>query len=168
MKRIAVFVLLVLAAVVLQSSALSRLTFFGVAPDLVVMVVITIALLEGPIPGAVAGFAAGLLIDFPLETPAGLTGLAYLAVGYLTGIVRPYVQPTAVLFPVLAVGIGSLISGALFSLLLFLFGAQPDPLVRVTRVVLLTAVYNTLLTPLVYPVIRRLLAIYPGEKVQRW
>lgn len=153
---------------VLQSSALSRLTFFGVAPDLVVMLVITIGLLEGPLAGAVSGFAAGLLIDFPLETPAGLTGLGYLTVGYLTGIVRPYVQPTAVLFPVLAVGIGSLLSGTLFVLLLFLFGGQPDPLIRVVRVVFLTAVYNVLLTPLVFPVIRRLLAIYPSEKVQRW
>lgn len=163
-----IFVLLVLGAVVLQSTALSRLTFFGVAPDLVVMLVITIALMEGPIPGAVSGFAAGLMIDFPLETPTGLTGLAYLAVGYLTGIVRPYVQPTAVLFPVIAVGIGSLISGTLFATLLFLFGGQPDPIARVVRVVLLTAVYNTMLTPLVYPVIRRVLAIYPSDKVQRW
>ncbi len=167
MKRIAVFVLFMLTAVILQTSLLSRIRIFGVGPDLVLVIVIALALIEGPLTGAVAGLGGGLLRDFLLEAPAGLTGLSYLAVGYLVGTIRPYVQTSGVLLPVSAVGLGSLAGTGLYILLSYLLGEQPDPLERVLRVLLLTSLYNAMVTPFVYPVVRRVVSIYPREKVYR-
>lgn len=168
MKRTAVFVLIVLTAVILQTALLSRVRIFGVAPDLVLVLIISLALLEGPLVGAAAGFGGGILRDFLLETPAGLTSLAYLAVGYVVGTVRPYVQSTSVFLPVAAVGAASFVGTVLYALLAFLLGAQADPFGRIARVVVLTSVYNTLLTPFVYPMLRRIASLYPRDRVYRW
>jgi rod shape-determining protein MreD len=168
MKRFLVFGLIVLTAVIIQSSVLSRITLFGVAADVILVVVVSIGLAEGSIAGAGAGFAGGLLRDSLLEGPAGITALSYLTVGYLVGMVRPYVPVAAIAPPVAAVALGSVLGGTLHLFFSFLLGGVADPFGRVVKVILLSSVYNTLLTPLVYPIVARVVAIYPRERVYRW
>lgn len=167
MKRFAVISLVMLTAALLQTTVFAR-TFFGVAPDLLLVVVISLALTEGPVTGAVSGFSGGLLRDLLLNSPKGLTGLAYLIVGYAVGIGRPYVQSTSVFVPVAAIFVGSFAGSVLFEVLQALLGRGNIPFDHEVRVVLLTAVYNTLMTPFVYPLIRKLTAVYSREKVYRW
>ncbi|MCA1839743.1 MAG: rod shape-determining protein MreD [Actinomycetota bacterium] len=167
MKKVAFFTLIILTAELLQSTLFAR-SFFGVAPDLLLVVVISFALLEGPTTGAMAGFSAGLLRDLLLDAPKGITGLAYLIVGYVVGSVRPYVQSMSVFVPVAGILGGSLFGSALYEILRALLGQQSLSFGRQLRVVLLTAVYNTLLTPFVYPVIRKVVETYNREKVYRW
>lgn len=163
----AVLALVMLTAVVLQSSVFTRITLFGVAPDLVVVVVISLALLEGPVPGAAAGFGGGLLRDLLLEAPKGITGLAYLIVGYAVGTVRPYVQ-SSVLLPVAGIFLGTLAGSTLYVALSVILGQQVESIVRVGQVVVLTALYNTLLSPFIFPIVSKVVSIYPREKVYRW
>jgi rod shape-determining protein MreD len=167
-KRLLVFGLIVLTAVIIQSSVLSRITLFGVAADLILVVVVSIGLAEGSMAGAGAGFAGGLLRDSLLEGPTGITALSYLTVGYLVGKIRPYIPEAAIAPPVAAVALGSLLGGTLHLFFSFLLGGVADPISRVAKVILLTSVYNTLLTPLVYPLVSRIVAIYPRERVYRW
>ncbi|MGH2812917.1 MAG: rod shape-determining protein MreD [Actinomycetota bacterium] len=167
MKRFVLLALLVVTAVILQSALLSRIRLFGVAPDVIALTVIALAILEGPFVGAASGFGGGVLRDVLLETPAGLSSISYLTVGYAVGSIRPYVQSTSVLVPIAAVGLGTLASGAFYVLLTFLLGGPPEPLERVARVVGLTAVYNALLTPIFFPLIRRLSSLAPRERLFR-
>lgn len=167
MRRIAIFTLIILTAELLQSTLFAR-AFFGVAPDLLLVVVISFAILEGPTSGAIAGFSAGLLRDLLLDAPKGITGLAYLLVGYVVGAIRPYVQSMSVFVPVAGIFSGSLFGSALYEILRALLGQQNLPLSRQLRVVILTATYNTLLAPFVYPVVRKVVESYQREKVYRW
>jgi len=168
MRRASLFALLILTAVLLQTTAFSRLTLFGVSPDLILVVVISFALLDGPSVGAAAGFSGGLLRDLLLDSPKGLTGLSYLLVGYVVGSLRPYVQSTSLLVPVGGVFVGSLVGTALYQTLLVLLGRASLPATDAIRIVALTSVYNTLLVPFVYPLVRRISAMYRRESVLRW
>jgi rod shape-determining protein MreD len=168
MRRFVVLALVMLTAVIIQTSLFARVTLFGVSPDLILVVVISLALLEGPSTGAASGLGGGLLRDFLLEAPKGLTGLAYLIVGYAVGSVRPYVQSTSVFLPVSAMFVGSLAASSLYVILSLLLGRQLEPWDRVAQVILFTAVYNMLLAPFVFPLVRRVSAMYPREKVYRW
>lgn len=168
MRRLAVLLLMMLTAVIFQTTVFARATLLGVSPDLILVVVISLGLLEGPTVGATAGFGGGLLRDLLLEAPKGVTGLAYLIVGYAVGSIRPFVQSTSVVLPVAGVFLGSFSGSLLYVVVSILLGQAPDPVTRILRVVLLTSVYNTLLVPFVYPMVRRLGAIYPKEKVFRW
>lgn len=169
MRRLGVFALVMLTAVLLQTTVFARyVTLFGASPDLILTVAISLSLLEGPVAGAAAGFGGGLLRDLLLAAPKGLTGLSNSIVGYAAGRVRPYVQSTSVLVPVAGIFFGSLAGGALYLLLSLLLGGRVGPFSRAAEVVLLTAVYNTLLAPFVYPAVRRLASLYRRERVYRW
>ena len=78
---------LVLAAVIVELTLLSRLGLPGATPDLVVVTIVAIALAMGPMQGAVAGFAAGVLIDLapPGDTMLGVNAIVYVAIGFVVG-----------------------------------------------------------------------------------
>lgn len=168
-RRVAAFGLLLLTAALLQTTLFARyLTLFGTTPDLILVVVICFALVEGPMVAASTGFAGGLLRDLLLVAPKGLTSLAYIIVGYLVGTVRPYVQSTGVMVPVLGIFSGSVIGNVIYLTLLALLGEALAPAARLVQLILLGSLYNTLLTPFVYPVVRRVAVSVKPEKVYRW
>ncbi|HYP55549.1 MAG TPA: rod shape-determining protein MreD [Solirubrobacterales bacterium] len=77
-----------LLAVLLQISFFSRVTVFGVSPDVLPAVVVVLGLLGGAMAGAVAGFGIGLLLDGSLVESLGGSSLVLLGVGYLAGLLR--------------------------------------------------------------------------------
>lgn len=168
MRRLAIFSLVMLTAVLLQTTVFPRVKLFGVEPDLILVVVISLALLEGPTTGATAGFGGGLLKDLLLDAPTGITGFSHLLVGYAIGSIRPYVQSTSVFVPVSGIFLGSLVGTALYEVIDALLGRTSASFDRVLKVIVLTAFYNALLVPFVYPLIRRITGMYRNEKVYRW
>lgn len=167
MKRVFVLSLLMLTAVLLQTTVFARLTLFGVAPDLVLLVVICSALLEGPMVGAASGFGGGLLRDLLLNAPKGMTALSFLVVGYAVGSVRPYVQSTGVIVPLAGIFSGSVLGTLLYDVVSVLLGRPTEPFGRLVVVAMMVAVYNSLIAPFVYPVVRKA-TVYRTEKVLRW
>lgn len=79
--------LLVLLAVVLQTSVLPLLAGGAPLPHLCLLVVVAVGLSAGETPGAVAGFAAGLTLDLvpPADDLAGRWALALALAGFLAG-----------------------------------------------------------------------------------
>jgi hypothetical protein len=83
-------------------------------------------------------------------------------------MIRQYSTSTSPLLPVALVG-GSTAVAILFSQLVsFLLGQQAVTFGYVARVAVLAGVYNALLTPLVYPLVRRLMEGSKSRKVFRW
>ncbi|MGH9150320.1 MAG: rod shape-determining protein MreD [Acidimicrobiales bacterium] len=75
----------VMAAVLVQLAVLSELTVAGVHADLLMLMGIAAGLVSGPERGAVVGFVCGLVADLFLQTPAGLSALAFCLVGFAVG-----------------------------------------------------------------------------------
>jgi rod shape-determining protein MreD len=141
---------LVLTAVIVELTLLSRLGLPGATPDLVVVTVVAIALALGPVPGAVAGFAAGLLLDLapPADTVLGGSALVYLAIGYVTGLVidpRDRTVPILVGLVGLAAGAAVLLTAGLEAVL----GSARVSWEAVPALALSGALYGVILAPLV-------------------
>ena len=85
---------------ILQATALSQLTVFGVAIDLSPLIVASIGFIAGSVPGAVFGFFFGLLIDSTLFAKLGVSSLVFTAVGYGAGRIRELRDPAHGLAPV--------------------------------------------------------------------
>jgi rod shape-determining protein MreD len=76
--------LLLWLAVLLQATLLSGLGL--VSPDLVLVTVVVVALMRGAEFGAIAGFAAGLLLDVATLSPLlGVSSLLLATTGYWIG-----------------------------------------------------------------------------------
>lgn len=76
---------LVFAGAILQASVFSDVVILDGTPDLLLVVLVSIALLRGPLVGAGAGFAAGLLLDTATLETLGVTSLLLTLAGYWIG-----------------------------------------------------------------------------------
>ncbi len=152
MRRYTLFFLACLTAILISGELGHSLPIMGVAPDILVIVLVTFAMAEDPRHAAIAGFAAGFARDLLLASPAGLSAFAYSITAYavaLSGFAR---------------GVWTylgLVAGATFvSQTLFAFGTvmlgQHVDVSPLPRVVLVTTGYNALLAPLLMPLLRKI------------
>jgi rod shape-determining protein MreD len=77
--------LVVFVVTVLQVSAFSGLTVGRGGPDVLLVTLVAIALLRGSITGAIAGFAAGLIVDIATLGTLGVTALLLTLAGFWVG-----------------------------------------------------------------------------------
>lgn len=155
-QRALTVVLFLVTALLLQTTVLSRLHFLGAQPDLVLVVVVCLALTDGPGVGMVGGFGVGLLQDLLSDHTLGLLALVLCCTGYVAGIVRAYLDRLAITTPMLFVGVATATGTVAFALLLALLG---DPRVRadaVVRSVTLASLYDVVLTPFVFAAVSAL------------
>jgi rod shape-determining protein MreD len=141
---------LVLVAVIVELTLLSRLGLPGATPDLVVVTIVAIALAMGPTQGAVAGFLGGVLIDLapPADTLLGVNAIVYIAIGYITGVAvdpRDRSVPVMIGIVALAAGAASLATAALDTLL----GSNRVSWEDVPGVALSSALYAVIMAPFV-------------------
>jgi len=96
--RVLLAAALVLAALAVQVTMLSRLPLPGATPDLVLVVVVALALAHGPDFGLLTGFLAGLATDLvpPAEHEVGRWAFVLTVVGYLAGLAQAESRRSAV------------------------------------------------------------------------
>ncbi|HEY5904847.1 MAG: rod shape-determining protein MreD [Actinomycetota bacterium] len=156
-RRVLVTIVVIVTALLLQSTLFWNLKLLGVRPELMFLITIVIAILEGPNEGAITGFAAGLAQDFMLNQPKGITALTLTLVGYAAGLARQYIVSPSPLLPTILVGVGTAAGIAFYQVVAFLLGQLEETFSYAIRVTLLTALYNAILTPIVYPLLRRVI-----------
>ena len=141
--------------VVIQTAAVSQITVFGVSVDLSPLVVASVGLLAGSLPGAVFGFAAGLFADVALVQTLGVTSLLFIAIGYWSGRLRELRDPAHGLTP-LAVGAAATAFAAIgFALMQFLLGVRAPVSWLLLRQVVVTILVGSLLALPIYALVRR-------------
>ena len=74
-----------LVASIAQVSLLSAVEIAEARPEVALVALISVALLRGPIFGAVAGFWVGLILDVATLETLGLTSLVLTIAGYVCG-----------------------------------------------------------------------------------
>jgi rod shape-determining protein MreD len=169
--RVAAVSALLIVGFALQTTVLTRATLLGVIPQVLLVVILSLAFTDGERVGVVAGFFGGLLIDLRLEDPSalmGLTALIYTIVGYGVGSVRRFTTSESVWMPVFVVAIASAIIEASYAGLSIILGQQWVSLAFTAKAAALVVLYNTLLTPFIFPVVRRVAERFRPERVYRW
>ena len=76
---------LVLAAAVLQVTVVTGMRILGAEPDLLLVTIVCAALVAGSLPGAIAGFAGGLVVDVMTLGTLGTTSIVLTLAGYWAG-----------------------------------------------------------------------------------
>lgn len=159
---------ILVVALALQSTVLTKVTLFGVIPQLLFVVVVSLAFLEGEKVGVIVGFAAGLLLDFQLpESILGLTALVYTLVGYGVGTIRHFAPAHSVWTPVFGVAVATAVAEASYALLAIMMGESWVSIANTAKIGGLVVLYNTLLTPFVYPLVRKVADKVRPERVVR-
>lgn len=139
------------AALVLQVSVANRLPLPGsVAPDLMLLVVVALALVYGPMVGLVTGFCAGLAADIvpPADHTIGRYALVYCFVGYICGLGSDEMDRSPV-WPFVAVAAGALGGTVLYAGVGMMLSDPRASWPIVVRMVPLQVLYDVLASPFV-------------------
>lgn len=143
--------LVILTALLVQVTVLTRLRLFGVVPDLMLLVAVAAGITGGPARGAIIGFASGMAIDIFLETPLGLSALVFSLVGYAVGALETAILRSAWWIPVLT-AFGACMAGeALFALAAQVVGRPDLVTARLGVIVITVGLTSAILAP---PVVR--------------
>lgn len=168
MRRGAAWAVVVVTALLLQSTVFAQIKLGGAKPELMYLLTVALAMLEGPTTGAIYGFAAGMGQDFLLNQPKGITALTLTLVGYVVGQIRQYIVSPSPALPVVLVGAATAVGVLFYGFVAFLLGQLGTGFAFLLRTALLSALYNALLTPLLFPVLRRVAERTRPTKVYRW
>lgn len=168
MRRVFVVTITIVTALLLQTTVFADVTLVGAKPELVYLVTIVFAILEGPSVGAGVGFAGGMAQDFLLNSPKGITALTLTLLGYVVGLLRTYVVSASPALPTLLVTVGTFAGVLFYGLVSFLLGQFDVTFPFLLRVATLSALYNGILTPLLFPLLRRAAEGSQPQRVGRW
>lgn len=172
--RISAIAAAVVLALALQSTVLARATLLGVIPQLLLVVIVSLAYVDGERVGTVAGFTGGLLVDLSLPegmgaegSIIGLTALVYTLTGYGVGVLRQYSTSESVWMPVLAVAVATAVAETSYALMAIMLGQRWVGIAFTAKVIGLVVLYNTLLAPFTFPVVKRIADHFRPAKVHR-
>jgi rod shape-determining protein MreD len=161
MARVALVIFIVL---MVQQTVMLALRIGGAHPDLLWLLPITAALLDGPETGAIVGFWAGLSFDLVLPTPFGLSALVGCLLGYVTGSLTTAVDPRAAWLKPVAALAGSVAADMLFAVLGAILGQGQMVQIDFLALFLVVGVSSVVL---VVPVSRMMRWALAGETHRR-
>ncbi len=116
--------LVIFATVMVQQTVMVALRISDAHPDLLWLLPITAALIDGPETGAIVGFWSGLAFDLVLPTPFGLSALVGCLLGYVVGTLAAPVDPSAPWLKPVAALAGSVGADMLFAVLGAILGQE--------------------------------------------
>ncbi|OOB80039.1 MAG: rod shape-determining protein MreD [Epulopiscium sp. Nuni2H_MBin003] len=147
--RYVVIAFILILSFVLQSTLFEYIRIFNVAPNLLVMIVVSFALLRGAKEGVVIGFAGGLLYDTTYSVIVGSSAISYMILGYVCGKLHPYCFRENNILPFMCTLFGSLFISAM-NLIGFILRADLEFVYFLPRVVIPELLYTITLTLVVY------------------
>jgi rod shape-determining protein MreD len=147
--------LITFVLLIVQSTVILSIRIDGVHPDLLWLLPITAALLDGPESGAIVGFWTGLAFDLILPTPFGLSALVGCLLGYSVGVATKAVDRRAVWLTPVAAVIGSVVADMLFAVLGGVFGQQQMVQINFLALVAVIAVSSAIF-------------VLPVNRMMRW
>jgi rod shape-determining protein MreD len=147
---------LLLFAALVQISIASTIEVAEGHPDVVLVLVVGIALLRGPVFGAVAGFWAGLILDVASLETLGLTSLLLTLAGYFAGRLGDVTTKSSAHPSLVAVGVGTIGFEFGSAVLHFMLGLTISAGEFFAAVLLPTLALNLLLAYPLYGLCRRI------------
>jgi rod shape-determining protein MreD len=161
-------ILLAFVTVIFQAAAVSQISIFGVSADITPLVVMSVGLLAGSMPGALMGFGTGLLVDLVLFQTLGVTSLLYIAIGYWSGRLHELRDPAHGLVPLVMGAIVTAFAGLGMALIQVLLGVDAPVSLLLLQQIVITVLVNTLIALPVYAVVRRIIQpILPDDPRRR-
>lgn len=155
MSRVLAYTGVVVILALVQVAWLARVQVWGAILDPLVPLIIGMGILKGAESGAVVGVAAGLLQDLLSGGgPLGVNGLSKLVVGFASGMFERSIYIENPLLPAIATFIGTLLGGVLLVIVALLVGLGVSPWPAVVARIIVQAVLNSAIAPVLFRTIR--------------
>jgi rod shape-determining protein MreD len=154
--------LFLLTAAILQATVGPVVGVLGVIPDIVLVLVVCHALLDGSEAGMLWGLLGGFSLDMLSGSPTGTHMLALIVVGFLAGLAKASPFRSRFLVPLLAIAAATSGYDAVIALVLRATGWPISLSLDLARVIAPSVITNGVLMPFVYYVLSQIAAMRGG------
>lgn len=154
--RYIVLFLLTLFFALFNTSFITYIGILSVLPDIFLIYVVCIGLLEGKITAGIVGLLGGLFIDTTAGSVLGLYSFVYVVVGIMSGIKLRDFSNENVIRPAIYAAAATVISAILIMLITMISGTHVSFFYCLVRYYLPAVLYNVIIMELVFFLLRHL------------
>ena len=168
MKRKGVILILIWICFILQSTVFKLQTISNVSPNLLLMMTVSIAFMQGKKEGILAGFVSGLFYDLFFGRILGIYSLLYMLIGYAVGHFAKIYFDEDVTIPVILVSAADLILNFIIYVFGFLLRGKLAFPTYFLSIILPEMIYTAVMTFIFYRLIYKINhALSESEKEER-
>lgn len=155
MKKIFKYLLIILA-IIMQATLFRYIAILDVKPDIVIILVISFALLNGINEGIILSLFGGLLEDIMFNNAIGIVTLSLLLVGYLSGLLGKNVFKENTFVNFVFVFLGTIVYNLIMIFSMVLMKYDLNVIGILINKSIIQAVYNSIITIFAYKYIIKL------------
>lgn len=148
-NRVILFLTMVLTFF-LQSTLCRKIAVGSIAPNLLVIFVVSMGLMRGRKTALFVGFFTGLLCDLIYGQYLGIYAFLYMIVGYLSGYAYKIYYDNNIKVPMILAGAGDFLYNAGVFLFMFLLQGKMQGFYYLKRIIVPEMIYTVFLTAAVY------------------
>ncbi len=153
MKRIITVFLLIWFCFLMQSTVFQWIAFNDIVPNLLIVLTAAFGFMRGEKEGLIIGFFCGLICDIFFGDIIGFYALVMMYLGYLNGKFSGGFYPEDIKLPLALIVVSDLTYCIICYICLFLLRGRLDFPYYFLNVILPEAIYTTIVTLLLYPLI---------------
>ena len=146
-----IYVIIMIVALILQVTIFSFYSVWGITPDLLLIIVISLALVNGYRWGAYMGFVAGFFQDIFSGGFFGINIIIKLILGYGFGFFERKVYHKNIVIPIVSVVVATIFSQFLFVILTDHVMLKIELWTRFKEIIMPLVALHILLSLIIYP-----------------
>lgn len=156
-RKILILTSLIYGTCLLQSTVLEYIEIFGVRPNLLLVVAISVALIRGDLESAFMGLACGIGMDILIGRALGWYGLSLFLICFLIAQINSKLYKENPLIPVFFIFTSSVAVETIYYLITFFLKGYDNFVFIITKLILPSSLYNALLC---FPIFKLITYLY--------
>lgn len=147
----------------LQTVLFPSLAIGDIVPNILIILTVATAYMQGRVGGMYMGLICGLLTDLYTGSLLGLNGAIYMAIGFIAGIAYRLYYRDDYVMPVLLIGCGNLVSAFMIYVFEFLFQGKLAVAFYLRRIILPEVIYTVIVSIVLYKLLHSI-----HNRLERW
>lgn len=143
-------------AFILQTTLIQYIELWNVKPNLIIVIIISLALIRGSVKGAVIGLCGGILMDLFLAKGFGLNSLLCMYIGIIAGLISTRFVKESYFVATLFTFLLSFVYELSFFFLRFYIWGETQFLFFIKNTIIPQSIYNCILVIPIYHFIMKI------------
>lgn len=139
---------------IFQTTMISSIAMDKVKPDLLFIATISISILYGPVIGLLSGLGIGSLVDILSGRTGSFCAIIFAVLAFLSGMLEKRVFKENIFIPAGIIMVGSMVKEIFFYFINFSWAGEFSLKYIILNIILLKSVYNLILTPFIFLIIK--------------
>lgn len=156
MRRFLLLFLISLSLVILQQSIFSGINIFGVTFDIVYVYIVCYSIVRDEVESVIVAIFTGILRDAFFPAVFGMNTVLYILTVYTIGFLQKRIYKDTIVIPMIFTFIAACVKGVVYFCYFYVVSYKFDFSYHMTSVILLEGLFNSLMSIIIYRMVKRM------------